>query len=52
MGLVQLSFAASQVLSIPLSLWLSNRWGWHAPFTLLVGLSLFVEEECWDGCGP
>lgn len=42
MGLVQLTFAASQVLGIPLSLWLSNRWGWHAPFALLVGLSLLV----------
>ncbi len=40
MGFVQTSFAASQVLGIPLSLYLSNLWGWHAPFMLIVGVSL------------
>ena len=42
MGLVQLAFAASQVLGIPLSLWLSSRWNWHAPFVLVVGLALLT----------
>ncbi len=42
MGLVQLSFAACQVVGVPLSLWLSSRWNWHAPFTLLVALALLV----------
>jgi predicted MFS family arabinose efflux permease len=39
MGVVQTSFAASQVMGIPLGLYLSNHWGWHAPFLMIVGLS-------------
>jgi predicted MFS family arabinose efflux permease len=32
MGLIQTAFAASQVLGIPIGLYLSNRWNWHVPF--------------------
>jgi predicted MFS family arabinose efflux permease len=32
MGFVQSAFAASQVLGLPVGLYLSNRWDWHAPF--------------------
>lgn len=42
MGFVQSSFAASQVLGIPFALFLSNHWGWHSPFMLIVGLGLLV----------
>jgi predicted MFS family arabinose efflux permease len=42
MGVVQTAFAASNVLGIPLALALSNRWGWNAPFLLIVGTSLIV----------
>jgi predicted MFS family arabinose efflux permease len=35
MGLIQTAFAASQVLGLPLGLYLSNRWNWHAPFIVL-----------------
>jgi predicted MFS family arabinose efflux permease len=42
MGIVQTSFAASQVLGIPLGLLLSNHWGWHAPFLLITALGLVV----------
>jgi predicted MFS family arabinose efflux permease len=42
MGFVQTSFAASQILGIPIALWLSNFWGWHAPFLFIVGASLGV----------
>jgi predicted MFS family arabinose efflux permease len=42
MGVVQTAFAASNVLGIPLALLLSNRWGWNAPFLLIVGTSLAV----------
>src|SRR5690606_3813495 len=38
MGFVQTAFAASQVLGIPLGLFLSNHWGWHAPFLMIVGV--------------
>ena len=32
MGFVQMSFAASQVLGLPIGLVLANAYGWHAPF--------------------
>jgi len=39
MGFVQTAFAASQVLGIPVGLFLSNHWSWHVAFGALVGLS-------------
>lgn len=41
MGLIQTAFAASQVLGIPIGLYLSNRWNWHVPFLAMAGLGLF-----------
>jgi predicted MFS family arabinose efflux permease len=38
MGIIQTAFAASQVLGLPLALFASNRWDWHAPFYLMVAL--------------
>jgi predicted MFS family arabinose efflux permease len=35
MGIVQMSFAASQVLGLPIGLWLANKFAWHAPFWLI-----------------
>lgn len=42
MGLMQMGFSASQVLGIPVGLYLANLWGWHAPFFMIVGLSLLI----------
>ena len=42
MGIVQTSFAASQVLGIPAGLYFSNYWGWHAPFLMIVAVSAVV----------
>ncbi len=42
MGVVQMGFAASQVLGIPIGLYLANIWGWHAPFLMIVGLSILI----------
>jgi len=42
MGVIQTAFAASQVLGIPVGLFLSNHWGWHMPFFMIVGISLVV----------
>ena len=39
MGFVQMGFGASQVLGIPIGLYLANIWGWHAPFLMIVGLA-------------
>lgn len=38
MGLIQTAFAASQVLGLPVGLYLSNHWGWHMPFIVLAAL--------------
>jgi predicted MFS family arabinose efflux permease len=42
MGVVQTAFSASQVLGIPIGLYLSDRFNWHAPFYLIVILGLVV----------
>lgn len=36
MGLIQTAFGASQVLGLPIGLYLSSRWDWHAPFLVMV----------------
>lgn len=40
MGFLQTAFAASQVLGLPIGLYLSNIWGWHMPFMMIVAISL------------
>lgn len=42
MGIIQMAFGASSVLGIPVALVLSNRWGWNAPFFMLVGVGVVV----------
>ncbi|UYB52023.1 MFS transporter [Xanthomonas sp. AM6] len=42
MGLIQTAFAASQVLGIPIGLYLSNRWDWHAPFLAMAAFGLLA----------
>jgi len=38
MGFVQTAFAASQVLGLPIGIYLGSRLGWHSPFLMIVGL--------------
>jgi predicted MFS family arabinose efflux permease len=38
MGVIQTAFAASQVLGLPVGLYLSNHGSWHAPFLLLAAM--------------
>jgi predicted MFS family arabinose efflux permease len=42
MGIVQMGFAASQVLGIPVGLYFANLWGWHAPFMMIVILAILI----------
>ncbi|MEI6088017.1 MAG: MFS transporter, partial [Bacteroidota bacterium] len=35
MGFMQMGFGASQVLGIPISLYLANAWGWQSPFLMI-----------------
>jgi predicted MFS family arabinose efflux permease len=52
MGTIQLGFAASQVLGIPIGLYLANLWGWHAPFLMIVGLSILIALTIMQGMKP
>lgn len=36
MGMLQTAFAASQVMGLPLGVIFSSRWGWHAPFIMIL----------------
>jgi predicted MFS family arabinose efflux permease len=42
MGFVQMSFAASQVLGIPIGLVLANRFGWHSPFWMIAFFGIII----------
>ena len=42
MGFIQMGFGISQILGIPISLFLANQWDWQAPFYLIVGLSMAI----------
>lgn len=42
MGFIQTAFAGSQVLGIPAGLFLSNHFGWHMPFLMIVVVSILV----------
>jgi predicted MFS family arabinose efflux permease len=52
MGLIQTAFAASQVLGLPMGLFLSNRWDWHAPFIVLAGLGAIGLAVIWTKLRP
>jgi predicted MFS family arabinose efflux permease len=38
MGIIQTAFAASQILGLPIGLYLSNHLSWHAPFLMMAAL--------------
>jgi predicted MFS family arabinose efflux permease len=42
MGFVQMAFASSQVLGIPIGLYFAERMGWHFPFVMIVVISIAV----------
>lgn len=42
MGFMMMGFGASQVLGIPISLYLANKWGWQSPFLMIVGLAAII----------
>jgi predicted MFS family arabinose efflux permease len=42
MGFMQMGFGASQVLGIPIGLFLANKWGWHAPFLWVAAMAITV----------
>jgi len=42
MSFVQMAFGASQVLGIPIGLYIANGWGWEAPFLMVAVLSILI----------
>ncbi|WP_300599160.1 MFS transporter [Niabella sp.] len=42
MGFVQMGFGASQVLGIPIGLFLANSWGWHSAFLWIAGMAVII----------
>ena len=52
MGFVQMAFSSSQVLGIPVGLFLANSLGWHSPFFMIVGISTIVGFLIWKYMQP
>lgn len=42
MGFVQMAFAGSQILGIPIGLVIAEQWGWHATFFMVVILAAII----------
>ena len=42
MGFVQMAFATSQVLGLPIGLVLANQYDWHAPFWMIAAIGIIV----------
>jgi predicted MFS family arabinose efflux permease len=42
MGFIQTAFATSQILGLPAGLYFANLWGWHAPFIMIVAISIIA----------
>ena len=42
MGFVQMAFAGSQILGIPIGLFLANQWGWHSTFWMVAILAALI----------
>jgi predicted MFS family arabinose efflux permease len=42
MGFVQMGFGASQVLGVPIGLYLANLWNWEATFWMVAAISVII----------
>jgi predicted MFS family arabinose efflux permease len=42
MGFMMMGLGASQVLGIPISLYLANIWGWQSPFLMIASLAVII----------
>lgn len=52
MGVVQMAFAASQILGIPVGLYLATHWGWNSTFFMIVGLAVAIWATVWAKVQP
>ena len=42
MGFMQMGFSASQVLGIPIGLYLATQWGWQSAFLMVAGIAIVM----------
>jgi len=42
MGFIQMAFATSQILGIPIGLYFANNWGWHSAFIMIAVLGVLI----------
>ena len=42
MGFIQMGFGASQVLGVPIGIYIATLWKWEAPFWMVAGLSVLI----------
>lgn len=42
MGFIQMGFGASQVLGIPIGLYLAGKWNWHMPFLWIAAMATII----------
>ena len=42
LGFMQMGFGASQVLGIPIGLFIANIWGWQSPFVMIAGFAVII----------
>lgn len=42
LGIVQMAFASSQIMGVPLGIWCANQWGWQSSFWLIVAFSVVL----------
>jgi len=42
MGFIQMAYATSQILGIPLGLYFANHWGWHSSFIMIAVLGVLI----------
>ena len=42
MGFIQMAFASSQILGIPIGIYFANLWGWHSAFLMIVLLAAAI----------
>ena len=42
MGFIQMAFATSQILGIPIGLYCANHWGWHSAFLMIAAIGVLI----------
>ncbi|UMY64591.1 MULTISPECIES: MFS transporter [unclassified Flavobacterium] len=42
MGFITMAFGSSQILGVPMGIYLANHWGWHSAFLMVVALGIVL----------